>query len=131
MRVCICVLFVKQKTAYEMHISDWSTDVCSSDLVARILRPAGRLGLLWNIRDAREPWVAELADILGHQSADEQMLEAGGPLVNEPLQFVESRAFAWTRSEERRVGTEWGSMGRSRWWPYHLKKNKSIDLNTI
>src|SRR3546814_4994479 len=31
--VCACVLFFfKQKTAYEMHISDWSSDVCSSDL---------------------------------------------------------------------------------------------------
>src|SRR3546814_20239432 len=28
------VLFFKQKTAYEMRISDWSSDVCSSDLVA-------------------------------------------------------------------------------------------------
>src|SRR3546814_10572488 len=36
-----CVLFIfffKQKTAYEMHISDWSSDVCSSDLS----RQAGR-----------------------------------------------------------------------------------------
>src|SRR3546814_14431036 len=33
----VCVFFfVKQKTAYEMRISDWSSDVCSSDLVARI-----------------------------------------------------------------------------------------------
>src|SRR3546814_14005667 len=31
-------LFVKQKTAYEMRISDWSSDVCSSDLVLRQLR---------------------------------------------------------------------------------------------
>src|SRR3546814_19067342 len=31
-----CVLsFLKQKTAYEMRISDWSSDVCSSDLLAR------------------------------------------------------------------------------------------------
>src|SRR3546814_14443011 len=28
-----CVFFFKQKTAYEMRISDWSSDVCSSDLV--------------------------------------------------------------------------------------------------
>src|SRR3546814_3041116 len=28
------IFFVKQKTAYEMRISDWSSDVCSSDLVA-------------------------------------------------------------------------------------------------
>src|SRR3546814_10913789 len=30
-----CVLFFKQKTAYEMRISDWSSDVYSSDLLAR------------------------------------------------------------------------------------------------
>src|SRR3546814_32901 len=29
-----CVFFFKQKTAYEMRISDWSSDVCSSDLSA-------------------------------------------------------------------------------------------------
>src|SRR3546814_6494576 len=32
MRLCV-VFFFKQKTAYEMRISDWSSDVCSSDLV--------------------------------------------------------------------------------------------------
>src|SRR3546814_1638335 len=30
--VCDCFFFFKQKTAYEMRISDWSSDVCSSDL---------------------------------------------------------------------------------------------------
>src|SRR3546814_10376975 len=30
--------FFKQKTAYEMRISDWSSDVCSSDLIAAIIR---------------------------------------------------------------------------------------------
>src|SRR3546814_3150311 len=30
--VCFCFFFFKQKTAYEMRISDWSSDVCSSDL---------------------------------------------------------------------------------------------------
>src|SRR3546814_10709728 len=28
----VCFVFFKQKTAYEMRISDWSSDVCSSDL---------------------------------------------------------------------------------------------------
>src|SRR3546814_9013991 len=33
MSLCCCVFFFfKQKTAYEMRISDWSSDVCSSDL---------------------------------------------------------------------------------------------------
>src|SRR3546814_9724544 len=31
------VFFFKQKTAYEMRISDWSSDVCSSDLCAAVL----------------------------------------------------------------------------------------------
>src|SRR3546814_4254955 len=30
--LCLCVFLFKQKTAYEMRISDWSSDVCSSDL---------------------------------------------------------------------------------------------------
>src|SRR3546814_8902611 len=29
---CVCFFFFKQKTAYELRISDWSSDVCSSDL---------------------------------------------------------------------------------------------------
>src|SRR3546814_7067142 len=50
--VCIVFFFFKQKTAYEMRISDWSSDVCSSDLgehfravveVAGELRPADML----------------------------------------------------------------------------------------
>src|SRR3546814_8159088 len=36
----IFIFFFKQKTAYEMRISDWSSDVCSSDLVARTPRIA-------------------------------------------------------------------------------------------
>src|SRR3546814_7147158 len=31
---CFCIFFFKQKTAYEMRISDWSSDVCSSDLIS-------------------------------------------------------------------------------------------------
>src|SRR3546814_3798949 len=32
-KVFLCFFFFKQKTAYEMRISDWSSDVCSSDLI--------------------------------------------------------------------------------------------------
>src|SRR3546814_8176565 len=32
MSCLMCVVFFKQKTAYELRISDWSSDVCSSDL---------------------------------------------------------------------------------------------------
>src|SRR3546814_2027865 len=33
----MCFFFFKQKTAYEMRISDWSSDVCSSDLACRAI----------------------------------------------------------------------------------------------
>src|SRR3546814_11374133 len=35
--VCAVFFFFKQKTAYEMRISDWSSDVCSSDLLDTLL----------------------------------------------------------------------------------------------
>src|SRR3546814_329150 len=39
---CFFFFFFKQKTAYEMRISDWSSDVCSSDLPAHRRRGIGR-----------------------------------------------------------------------------------------
>src|SRR3546814_10903689 len=41
-----CVFFFKQKTAYEMRISDWSSDVCSSDLTIK--------GILMNTQELAE-----------------------------------------------------------------------------
>src|SRR3546814_5620524 len=41
----MCSLFLfKQKTAYEMRISDWSSDVCSSDLAGGLLTAASGMG---------------------------------------------------------------------------------------
>src|SRR3546814_10853161 len=53
---CVVVFFFKQKTAYEMRISDWSSDVCSSDLDANAdtdnehacLEPGGGQTPLWD-----------------------------------------------------------------------------------
>src|SRR3546814_8738342 len=42
--VLFVVFFFKQKTAYEMRISDWSSDVCSSDL-AQCGQPRGAIGV--------------------------------------------------------------------------------------
>src|SRR3546814_16747398 len=41
--LCFSFFFFKQKTAYEMRISDWSSDVCSSDLMRgyNVLMPMG------------------------------------------------------------------------------------------
>src|SRR3546814_4364646 len=42
--MCWVICFFKQKTAYEMRISDWSSDVCSSDLVNYSASKAGVIG---------------------------------------------------------------------------------------
>src|SRR3546814_7688259 len=51
--------FFKQKTAYELRISDWSSDVCSSDLEDSVLLRAGLTRLLL---DAGEDVIASVGD---------------------------------------------------------------------
>src|SRR3546814_8378198 len=55
----IFFFFFKQKTAYEMRISDWSSEVCSSDLVGKqIVQSFGRR--VWRLPDKRpRGWRAE------------------------------------------------------------------------
>src|SRR3546814_21060727 len=68
-----CVyFFFKQKTAYEMRISDWSSDVCSSDIFFIVLaedhildvRPAGCQNLL--LDSAHGQYLATQRDFTGH-----------------------------------------------------------------
>src|SRR3546814_8428654 len=55
--LCECIVsfffFFKQKTAYEMRISDWSSDVCSSDLLRRLLLGLFLLGAVPGRGDRR------------------------------------------------------------------------------
>src|SRR3546814_10641940 len=90
---CVWYLFFffKQKTAYEMRISDWSSDVCSSDLYSQYFA---------EITDA----ISAERQIKGWSRAKKEALIAG--------EFGR-------RSEERRVGKECVSTCRSRWSPYH------------
>src|SRR3546814_1577886 len=56
--VC-CIFFFKQKTAYEMRISDWSSDVCSSDLVRAVSRLQARCGLAAVLQREFLGWVTD------------------------------------------------------------------------
>src|SRR3546814_4639344 len=94
--VMFLFFFFKQKTAYELRISDWSSDVCSSDLsiYGAGLSFGARCRSYDHIRFGREhPSVHKPNDCGSAQSAG--------------------------RSEERRVGKECVSTCRSRWSPYH------------
>src|SRR3546814_10203297 len=97
--------FFKQKTAYEMRISDWSSDVCSSDLRPERRGQTRRLG-----RVARS-WSIELWQ-RAHGVRTEPVVRLW------PARAGEGAAGA-SRSEERRVGKECVSTCRSRLSPYH------------
>src|SRR3546814_1223650 len=96
--------FFKQKTAYEMRISDWSSDVCSSDL--RLVADAGE-GL------GGRP-VAGRLEHAAQQHGDIAEAHAG-PLFDTRYDAVREIGVR-ARSEERRVGKEGVSTCRSRWW---------------
>src|SRR3546814_2396314 len=113
----ILFFFFKQKTAYEMRISDWSSDVCSSDL--KVLTKQDIIAIvkyLINLINSK----AEVDDI-DHLSnrrvrtAGEQLYAQFGVGLSRMARTIRERM----RSEERRVGKECVSTCRSRWSPYH------------
>src|SRR3546814_16979070 len=149
-----------------MRISDWSSDVCSSDLPAsRGARPCAclhtdhkpvaadcRFGQklaqhfvrawvdaadgLYNSPDGREHfgrdvWIkGEVASHLGHRQfrrqrglIDERYGNGQAPSgrIGE-IHRDRMVARGGLRSEERRVGKQWFSPCRSRWWQYNIKK---------
>src|SRR3546814_16388612 len=105
--------FFKQKTAYEMRISDWSSDVCSSDLD------------LWRIsRPSASPWRSPPS--IG---PTRYWLEASMSRVAGQASTGVDSAPDGVRSEERRVGKECVSTCRSRWSPYQYKKNTKLKTN--
>src|SRR3546814_9936705 len=100
-----CVLFVfffKQKTAYEMRISDWSSDVCSSDLVIRDLAAQGMTMLVVTHEMAFAREVASRVIFMDQG----RMIEEGTPeqIFARPAHERLRRFLHAVRSEDRRVG---------------------------
>src|SRR3546814_2424708 len=112
---CFIFFFFKQKTAYEMLISDWSSDVCSSDL-DRFQRRRF---------DQRDRWargaclrLKHRIELFAHQP-DGTMVEKG--IVAHKVDGIGRIVGAYhdiiDRSEERRVGKECVITCRYGWWP--------------
>src|SRR3546814_3945047 len=132
------VFFFKQKTAYEMRISDWSSDVCSSDLVnvaTHDTRAVVSDTATINSGDLTVQSENKVVAVeLGTSGGQAKSVAVNGALL---INVIGSQTFAQigrgatvdaagklsvlahdTRSEERRVGKECVSTCRSRWSPY-------------
>src|SRR3546814_15521635 len=98
-----------------MRISDWSSDVCSSDLhVAGGRHPVVEAALT---REGK-PFVANDCALGGQAGGEDagRVWLVTGPNMAGKSTFLRQNAL---RSEERRVGKECVSTGRFRWWPDH------------
>src|SRR3546814_3184314 len=114
----MCFFFFKQKTAYEMRISDWSSDVCSSDL---------------RRRDSRRDRKSFAVICLRRRNEEDSVMD--GPVASalpsrQSGRYWDAAATTWEdeifssfhndrRSDERRVGKECVRTCRSRWSQYH------------
>src|SRR3546814_6973911 len=93
--------FFKQKTAYEMRISDWSSDVCSSDLCDPLCENF--------LDDGRRMWIVDWE----YSGMNDPLWDLGDVSVEAGFDAAQDRE----RSEECRGGNECVSTCRSRWLP--------------
>src|SRR3546814_3055194 len=112
--------FFKQKTAYEMRISDWSSDVCSSDLLEQASKRNRRA-----ISDGRVSLSQGVFTTLPFADDSFDRILAVNVIyfwydmprvLSEIHRVLRAKG---RRSEARRVGEACVSTCRSRWSPYH------------
>src|SRR3546814_15400926 len=132
----MCYFFCfKPKTAYEMRISDWSSDVCSSDLEAKYMPWRGSHGVSrsWPANAARgsvrsastSPSPVSITVRFALENTLRSLLPTGAMRHS----CTPVSATIQSRSEERPVGKECVSPCSSRWYPDHEKK-KQKDYHT-
>src|SRR3546814_3415307 len=107
--ICFIFFFFKQKTAYDMRISDWSSDVCSSDLPAELWPQKGSVPRRFA---GGTPGCRSLV-----RTSDKHVSVPCRTSLKEVIQ--PHLPIRLPRSEERRVGKECVSTCRYRWSPYH------------
>src|SRR3546814_13206277 len=123
--------FFKQKTAYEMRISDWSSDVCSSDLGGAVqmddwsVLAASKDDLVTTLRQKKYVDLLPAYDGVSYiegkaRFADGALIVGDAPMkVGKVILAMGAPAAVRPipRSEERRVGEEFVSTCRSQWSP--------------
>src|SRR3546814_19499459 len=104
-----------------MRISDWSSDVCSSDLRAREAaeQVRGRLAQIASDAERESALSQDAEETVSRLAAETEQLEALRAGEAEAQSAAESGVAEAQRTEERRVGQECVSTCRSRWAPAH------------
>src|SRR3546814_3876323 len=126
--LCVFFFFFKQKTAYEMRISDWSSDVCSSDLALSYLRGVElqayrrEIEAIWNQPTLRSHLRQLLVEFLGQQNE---------PLDFEELILVQALDQQRTRTRSEEHTSELQSLMRISYAVFCLKQKKHIRKITI
>src|SRR3546814_17365477 len=109
------LFFFKQKTAYEMRISDWSSDVCSSDLFEEAMNDSGLIGMAASPTTADESDVNQLNRFLLTKVDElELSVRSANGLTNDNIIYIGDLVQKTERSEERRVGQDSVRTGRFR-----------------
>src|SRR3546814_2222302 len=111
----IFFFFFKQKTAYEMRISDWSSDVCSSDLAS----PTRQATLSRECRSLSGREKVVIKRLAVKNMKGESIVQCSLIQHFRPGSDFDGQCNQVIRSEERRVGKECVSTCRSRWSAYH------------
>src|SRR3546814_10210340 len=135
--MCVVVVYVllffffKQKTAYEMRISDWSSDVCSSDL----LEPLGAQwtldwggGLIWLALDGEVDTIRAAAETAGGQAMLVRAPEAIRGSV--PAQHLRHPQVAALEARVRRAFDPAGIFATGRFLGAAHADRKSTRLNS-
>src|SRR3546814_13236299 len=114
----VFVFVFKQKPAYELRISDWISDVCSSDLSTN--HWGGWCRPMQPIDFEERDWVPHSGWPIAYDDLVPFYIRANEVAQVGPFRFNDA-----DRSEDRRVGNECVSTCVSRWSPYHLKKKNT------
>ena len=78
----------------------WFDHAVALPEIARVLRPGGRLGLVWNSRDDREPWAARLSELIGNETVGDD--DVRGPIDASGLfEPVEIAAYTFEQPLDR------------------------------
>src|SRR3546814_14933753 len=115
--------FFKQKTAYDMRISNWSSDVCSSDLLLN-LQTAGAVRLVLTLKhdDLDFGLVVNNRGIANLGRTQVQANATANSLFRQGYPTRLTVSVPTDHTEARRVGTEWDRTCRSRGSPAHNTK---------